>query len=208
MATYFKPVQYDSTAKQHKTVPDGSELAPSMIPVSAEAGNTIVKKADGVFSAPNFLSTEAGNLIRFGNDGGLFIDSNDILSNEASNALGISAIDKRVVYKDNSNAITGVATGDKILSVDQNNALHSEVCISFNGETRLLTLTGNNGVTVCSATIPSGGIIPSTDENNLIEINNEGQISVKCSSIRATREGNQVVCDQGKLFVNSDYGTM
>lgn len=45
---------------------------------------------------PDALSKEGGNLNRFGNDGGVYIDANDILSNQAGNILGISIIDGRV----------------------------------------------------------------------------------------------------------------
>lgn len=45
---------------------------------------------------PDALSKEDGNLNRYGNDGGVYIDANDILSNQAGNILGISIIDGRV----------------------------------------------------------------------------------------------------------------
>lgn len=45
---------------------------------------------------PDALSKESGNLNRFGNDGGVYIDANDILSNQAGNILGISIIDGRI----------------------------------------------------------------------------------------------------------------
>lgn len=105
---------------------------------------------------PDALSKEKGNLVRFGNDGGVYIDANDILSNQAGNVLGISVIDGRVFY-----GSSGVGGG----SMDITDYVSTDICnlVKVNTTGRLEALAVN---------------MVSADTNNIMTVGSDCKLYV------------------------------
>lgn len=115
---------------------------------------------------PDALSKEEGNLNRFGNDGGVYIDANDILSNQAGNILGISVIDGRVYLSSTMGTIDitdyiDEDTCNKIRVTDNRFGVFAEDLISTDtGNTIVvgsdcgLYATGGAGITVTAEYSP------------------------------------------------------
>lgn len=111
-----RPVVYDTSGKQHTPAPAGAKLDADLINtsalVSAEANNALQQKPDGtlyVNGTPPHVSVQTGNFIRYGNDHGVFMDGNDILSNSEVNLLDIADGDKKI-------ALTPTAVKDVVVN--------------------------------------------------------------------------------------------
>jgi len=134
--------------------------------------------ADDTFM-PDALSKEDGNLLRFGNDGGIFIDANDILSNQAGNALGISSIDQRVYYAGGGNGSGTINIADYISGI------------------------------ACNKIVVSGGLLHvlaadmlSDEAGQLLHIDSDCEILLTASDLVSTNSGNTItVGSDSKLFV-------
>lgn len=102
MAEFFHPLMYDEVAQMHREALPGVKIDPSHFPVSAKADNAVSVEADGLYAPEveftDILSKITGNYLRFGSDGGLFLDGNDVLSNEANNLIGISQVDGKIYF--------------------------------------------------------------------------------------------------------------
>lgn len=104
------------------------------------------------------VSKDEGNLIRTGSDGGVFADGNDLLSNGDVNLLTINEVDKKIILT--RDAVLTVTAGelvkdDDLILKDEDGKIVSEICLSYDQLTGVLTLTGVDGQTVCEATVPS-----------------------------------------------------
>lgn len=102
MAEFIHPLIYDDTAQMHREAMSGVKLDPSHMPLSAKGDNAITLESDGLYAPEveftDILSKITGNYLRFGSDGGLFLDGNDVLSNEANNLIGISQVDGKIYF--------------------------------------------------------------------------------------------------------------
>ena len=144
MPTFFKPVMATANRKQHIVAPDGSLIEVAYIPVSTVGQNLlktddlglVVMAEDMVSSSennllsvgldgklvvtapeyPDVLSVQEGNYLRYGNDKRLYLDGNDVLSNEAVNLIGISAVDGKVLL---TRDMLGL-----MISADEGNIIH------------------------------------------------------------------------------------
>lgn len=111
-----RPVVYDTSGKQHTPAPAGAKLDADLINtgalVSAEADNALQQKPDGtlyVNGTPPHVSLQTGNFVRYGNDHGVYMDGNDILSNSEVNLLDIADGDKKI-------ALTPTAVRDVVVN--------------------------------------------------------------------------------------------
>lgn len=127
------------------------------------------------------LAPDEGNLLRHGENGGVYADGNDLLSNGAVNLLTIDPVDKKirltredllsglyVVSTDDGNLIKYgsdngaylsadgiIADDDPLLYVDGLGRVATEIGIEYNPATGDLIVTGAGGDTVGSVSIPT-----------------------------------------------------
>lgn len=136
-----RPVVYDTSGKQHTPAPAGAKLDADLINtgalVSAEANNALQQKPDGtlyVNGTPPHVSLQTGNFLRYGNDHGVFMDGNDLLSNSEVNLLDIADGDKKI-------ALTPTAVTDVVVNAAKANdamkaALSDSVVNTLRDDTR------------------------------------------------------------------------
>ena len=138
--------------------------------ISAEEDNTLKAGADGKLYVPpvtssfEIVSKEEGNMLRYGNDQGAFLDGNDVLSNAGKNLLKISNIDglielteetlKAAGFMPGQNVVAGVKPSDPMLSLDGGGLLSTSFDVEYDEVTGQTTFKGVDGRTVASVTLP------------------------------------------------------
>ncbi len=149
--TERRPVVLSPDGKYHEPAPDNAAVAVEFLPldsiarglISAEEGNLLKQALDGKLSVRQLtvaISRQENNLARLGDDSGVYIGANDILSNDGVNLLTVSPVDHRItlnratlglmVSEDAGNTIQTGTDGGALLrpvmliSVDEGNAVH------------------------------------------------------------------------------------
>lgn len=135
-----RPVVYDTSGKQHTPAPAGAKLDADLINTSAlvsmEANNALQQKPDGtlyVDGTPPHVSLQTGNFIRYGNDHGVYLDGNDILSNSEVNLLDIADGDKKIALT--PAVVTDVVVNATKADPDMKDALHASVADAVRNST-------------------------------------------------------------------------
>lgn len=149
--TDMRPVVLSKDGKYHEPAPDNATVAVEFLPldsiaqglISAEKGNLLQLALDGKLSVTQLdvaISKQENNLARLGNDSGVYIGANDILSNDGVNLITVSPVDHRItlnratlglmVSEDAGNRIQTGTDGGALLrpvmliSIDEGNAVH------------------------------------------------------------------------------------
>lgn len=151
MPMFFKPVTVGPDGRQHIVAPDGSLLAVSYIPVSTEGTNILKTDANGLVvqakdmvsatqgnllsvgldgklvvepqELPDYVSKQDGNYVRYGNDKGVYVDGNDVLSNASTNILTINPVDGKIQLTEDALKEIGLDAEVTVVSKDVNNLL-------------------------------------------------------------------------------------
>lgn len=129
MAEFVKttPLYADAESHVHRPIPDGRVIDPKFIPVSTDAGNALTAGADGgLFVEPaekptgtGLVSKDEDNLLGLDNTGLLKVSGNDLVSNGDINLITLDPTDKRLIV-----------TPDKVrdllqtISEDEGNLIH------------------------------------------------------------------------------------
>ena len=212
----YKPLVHDESTGQHRPLPDGAALEAASLPVSREQGNTIVVRDDGLFV--RLLSLQQGNLVRYGNDLGLFLDANDLLSNEANNVLAVSPVDGKIlldrselgliVSEDSGNLIHAGTDGgsllrsNDLLSADEKNSLTTGkdnllfVQVVSPEEGNVLVADKNNGH---SALLKPASLV-SNDAGNKLSLGLDGLLVLQTASL-VSADAENTLRDQNGLYV-------
>lgn len=124
------PIVYDDTTGEHRPAAAGETITSQAVPIDPSANNLLTATTNGLLVSSSalpqvkLLSTQEGNYLRYGNDQGLFVDGNDILSNGDDNLVIIDPTDKKI--KLTREAVAQAAAGSvKVVSADAGNALVS-----------------------------------------------------------------------------------
>lgn len=97
-----KPLYYDAAQKVHRSMSEGQVVDPALLPISTDSGNELKFGTDGGMyvkgvTASDMVSTETPNFIQTDRDGKLKVDGNSVLSNGGVNLLTIDPVDGRVI---------------------------------------------------------------------------------------------------------------
>lgn len=97
-----KPLFYDEMQKVHRSMSEGQVVDPALLPISTDSGNELKFGTDGGMyvkgvTASDMVSAETPNFIQMDRDGKLKVDGNSVLSNGGVNLLTIDPVDGRVI---------------------------------------------------------------------------------------------------------------
>lgn len=97
-----KPLYYDAAQKVHRSMSEGQVVDPALLPISTDSGNELKFGTDGGMyvkgvTASDMVSTETPNFIQMDREGKLKVDGNSVLSNGGVNLLTIDPVDGRVI---------------------------------------------------------------------------------------------------------------
>lgn len=97
-----KPLYYDAAQKVHRSMSEGQVVDPALLPISTDSGNELKFGTDGGMyvkgvTASDMVSAETPNFIQTDRDGKLKVDGNSVLSNGGVNLLTIDPVDGRVI---------------------------------------------------------------------------------------------------------------
>lgn len=97
-----KPLFYDETQKVHRSMSEGQVVDPALLPISTDDGNELKFGTDGGMyvkgvTASDMVSAETPNFIQMDREGKLKVDGNSVLSNGGVNLLTIDPVDGRVI---------------------------------------------------------------------------------------------------------------
>lgn len=97
-----KPLFYDAMQKVHRSMSEGQVVDPALLPISTDSGNELKFGTDGGMyvkgvTASDMVSAETPNFIQMDREGKLKVDGNSVLSNGGVNLLTIDPVDGRVI---------------------------------------------------------------------------------------------------------------
>lgn len=97
-----KPIFYDEMQKVHRSMSEGQVVDPALLPISTDSGNELKFGTDGGMyvkgvTASDMVSAETPNFIQMDREGKLKVDGNSVLSNGGVNLLTIDPVDGRVI---------------------------------------------------------------------------------------------------------------
>ena len=97
-----KPLFYDEMQKVHRSMSEGQVVDPALLPISTDSGNKLKFGTDGGMyvkgvTASDMVSAETPNFIQMDREGKLKVDGNSVLSNGGVNLLTIDPVDGRVI---------------------------------------------------------------------------------------------------------------
>lgn len=97
-----KPLYYDATQKVHRSMFEGQVVDPALLPISTDSGNELKFGTDGGMyvkgtTPSDMVSVENPNYIQVDREGKLKVDGNTVLSNGGVNLLTIDPVDGRVI---------------------------------------------------------------------------------------------------------------
>lgn len=97
-----KPLFYDGMQKVHRSMSEGQVVDPALLPISTDSGNELKFGTDGGMyvkgvTASDMVSAETPNFIQMDREGKLKVDGNSVLSNGGVNLLTIDPVDGRVI---------------------------------------------------------------------------------------------------------------
>ena len=114
-----KPIFYDEMQKVHRSMSEGQVVDPALLPISTDSGNELKFGTDGGMyvkgvTASDMVSAETPNFIQMDRDGKLKVDGNSVLSNGGINLLTIDAVDGKITLtKENLEGVIHVVSADK-----------------------------------------------------------------------------------------------
>ena len=114
-----KPLFYDEMQKVHRSMSEGQVVDPALLPISTDSGNELKFGTDGGMyvkgvTASDMVSAETPNFIQMDRDGKLKVDGNSVLSNGGINLLTIDAVDGKITLtKENLEGVIHVVSADK-----------------------------------------------------------------------------------------------
>lgn len=220
--TEMRPVVLSQDGKYHEPAPENTTVAVEYLPlasiaqglISAEEGNLLKQALDGKLSVKQLagaISKQENNLARLGNDNGVYIGANDILSNDGVNLLTVSPVDHRItlnratlglmVSEDAGNTIQTGTDGGALLrpvmliSVDEGNAVHVgkdgllDVRVVSPDQNNLIKPDRYNGF---SALLLVDDLVEDGEGNLLVKTTNN-KLEVTAPSFISTDEGNDLV---------------
>lgn len=118
-----KPLYYDAAQKVHRSMSEGQVVDPALLPISTDSGNELKFGTDGGMyvkgvTASDMVSAETPNFIQMDRDGKLKVDGNSVLSNGGVNLLTIDPVDGRVILTKE-----GVIAALELASHDEGNLI-------------------------------------------------------------------------------------
>lgn len=114
-----KPLFYDETQKVHRSMSEGQVVDPALLPISTDSGNELKFGTDGGMyvkgvTASDMVSAETPNFIQMDREGKLKVDGNSVLSNGGINLLTIDPVDGKITLtKENLEGVIHVVSADK-----------------------------------------------------------------------------------------------
>lgn len=114
-----KPLYYDATQKVHRSMSEGQVVDPALLPISTDDGNELKFGTDGGMyvkgtTASDMVSAETPNFIQMDREGKLKVDGNSVLSNGGINLLTIDSVDGKITLtKENLEGVIHVVSADK-----------------------------------------------------------------------------------------------
>ena len=200
-----RPVVYDTSGKYHAPAPQGSKLDYDLINVdelvSGQANNALSKDSEGrlfVNGVPPHVSKEPWNYVRFGNDHGIFVGGNDVLSNSEVNLLTIADGDKKVVLT--PDAVEGVIVN----TVKSNDEVRDEIA-DIISEALLTNATVRDTVSRLIADAISKITIVSKDSGNMLAAGSDGGAMLVLSGLLSSATDNALKPGpDGKIYLNAN----
>ena len=118
-----KPIFYDEMQKVHRSMSEGQVVDPALLPISTDSGNELKFGTDGGMyvkgvTASDMVSAETPNFIQMDREGKLKVDGNSVLSNGGVNLLTIDPVDGRVILTKE-----GVIAALELASHDEGNLI-------------------------------------------------------------------------------------
>ena len=118
-----KPLFYDEMQKVHRSMSEGQVVDPALLPISTDSGNELKFGTDGGMyvkgvTASDMVSAKTPNFIQMDRDGKLKVDGNSVLSNGGVNLLTIDPVDGRVILTKE-----GVIAALELASHDEGNLI-------------------------------------------------------------------------------------
>ena len=118
-----KPIFYDEMQKVHRSMSEGQVVDPALLPISTDSGNKLKFGTDGGMyvkgvTASDMVSAETPNFIQMDKEGKLKVDGNSVLSNGGVNLLTIDPVDGRVILTKE-----GVIAALELASHDEGNLI-------------------------------------------------------------------------------------
>ena len=118
-----KPLFYDEMQKVHRSMSEGQVVDPALLPISTNSGNELKFGTDGGMyvkgvTASDMVSAETPNFIQMDREGKLKVDGNSVLSNGGVNLLTIDPVDGRVILTKE-----GVIAALELASHDEGNLI-------------------------------------------------------------------------------------
>lgn len=114
-----KPLFYDAAQKVHRSMSEGQVVDPALLPISTDSGNELKFGTDGGMyvkgtTASDMVSAETPNFIQMDREGRLKVDGNSVLSNGGINLLTIDPVDGKITLtKENLEGVIHVVSADK-----------------------------------------------------------------------------------------------
>lgn len=200
-----RPVVYDTSGKYHSPAPMGSKLDFDLINVdelvSGQSNNALSKDSEGrlyVNGTPPYVSMEDWNYARYGNDHGIYVGGNDVLSNSELNLLTIADGDKKVVLTPET--VEGVV----VRAVKANDEVRDEI-VDIISAALLTNDTVRETVAQLIADAISKITIVSKDAGNMITPGTDGGAMLILSSLLSSATDNALKAGpDGKIYLNAD----
>ena len=212
-------VPEDATDQKYEAVFMGQEAEQAVAATAAFAftdGSTM-RLAEGMLYFTPQIGIEAGTYLHFifvlsdGTLADLYIDVTDLVDvytagqgititgKEISAKLGA---DGGVKFDESGNIVVDFT---KIVSTDADNALKE----GADGKLSVTVVSADEGNLIKTGS-DKGALLTKDDITGAVEEIVSGVVTAgtMCSELRAETADNQIVCNAGKMYVTSDYGTM
>lgn len=134
MPVYRAPVVYDETTKRQRPAACCEKISPEYIYFDvgsllfADSANSLRVKDNKLICST--VSAQADNMLKYGNDGGAYLDCNDVMSNDRTNLLHIGQTDRKLLLTKKHLTDSGFVNMSSIedvlealISLDEHNAL-------------------------------------------------------------------------------------
>lgn len=212
-------VSEDATDQKYEAVFMGQEAEQAVAATAAFAftdGSTM-RLAEGMLYFTPQIGIEAGTYLHFifvlsdGTLADLYVNVTDLVDvYTAGQGISISGkvisvklgADGGVKFDESGNIVVDFT---KIVSTDEDNALKE----GADGKLSVTVVSANEGNLIKTGS-DKGALLTKDDITDTVEEIVSGVVTAgtMCSELRAETADNQIVCDDGKMYVTSDYGTM
>lgn len=214
-----------------KVAPDGFYVVASDF-VSATPDNALTVGLDGklTVAAPvaDPLSKQAGNYLRYGNDGQkVFLDGNDVLSNGVANLLRISPVDGKIELTRDDVGVQRSADEGNVIRIGSDGGLFLSGRDLVSVDDGNIIKTGSDGLLFATAVsdragnliqsddghaLLFGADLLSTDTGNLLVVGLDGRLVLSGEDIISLNSTNALYVDEtGRLMVrvvSGDQGNL